>query len=115
MSREIRVELIMLVLASFIGLVSVTLFIVKYWLLAHKVILIMKDKTDKNLDRKAQIMFISVVLMGSIISMADTIFVFKWNLDTPRQSELVQVAYLLLVVPCICIVCILSNALWVLK
>ena len=52
-TREIRVELMMLIIASLIGLVSVALFIIKYWLLAHKVILILQQKTDQTLEKKA--------------------------------------------------------------
>lgn len=59
-------------------------------------------------------MFGVIVLMGVIIAIIDSVFVFTWNLEKNDSAVVnlrftVKVAYLFLVVPCVILIIILAD------
>lgn len=72
-----KIAAVMWLVGTVMSFLAVGLFVTKYWLMTKKVFLIMHEQVDKNLERKAQLIFALITLLAVIIIVADTVLIVK--------------------------------------
>ena len=113
--RVLKLGSMLLTLCTFITLIAIGLFVVKYWLMTKKVLLLMQERNDIYLELKGQLLFGLIVLIALVSLIANTILIAKHQFFTNNNETARKAMFLFLAVPCFLWAIVLTDSVWTLR